>query len=574
VKKNNGNFIGSIYSIIPFNYKKRGVTVLLISILNQIVDFISILLLVPIFISITNPNYEFKTANPFFSFILYFKDYQFELLAGVVLFYILKNYLSIKILQFLSDYYYELSNSLSVTLLENYYYKTLLEVKAERNSTLVKDMVFVPNNFVIYVLSSIIQFISESFLILLILIVALLINPLATFFLMGITMLIILCLYSLDRRQLSKLNDEISEKYNTTFNHLLNAVNGYVEIKINQMEAFFLQKFNHSNQTLNKMHSQLNTNRLIKPKHTELFLIVLISILFIISKFMNKDSQVNVVFISFLFASTLKIVPSINRILISITNLKANLHTIDILKKNEFIVDQKTIPEETITFTKSIVLQNIAFSYNDSKPLLKDINLTLKKGEIIGIKGNSGKGKSTLINIITTLITPISGTIQCDSKTINTTNKKSYLEFIAYVPQSPFILEGTLLENISLNDAQINFQLLDEYLALFELKDIIDALPNKLNTYIGSNGYNLSGGQIQRLALIRSLIRKPQLLILDEALNQMDTDLKSKIIEVLKTISKKQNITLIIVSHNENELKTICDAVYELKNSSLILKKC
>jgi ABC-type bacteriocin/lantibiotic exporter with double-glycine peptidase domain len=566
--------LNDIYKIISLENSSKFKNTIILSITNLVLDFLSILLLVPIFISVFSPEFQFKTINSsLFTFLNQYKNNQIELLLSIVLFYILKNLIALKITKYQSDYYYHLSNLLSVNLLRDYFNKTLLEVKKEKNSALIKDIVFVPNNFVVYVLSSVIQLISEALLLVLILLGAVLINPLVSLFLIIITSMIVLSLYFYDKNQLKDINSGVSEKYNSTFNHLMNAINGYVEIKTNRSENYFLQKFNSSNSALNKMHSKLNTNRLIKPKHTETFLIIIISSLFLLSKYISKDYNLNVLFISFLFASSIKIIPSINRILTSLTNLKTNLYTVDILKKSNLEKNEKIVSKEKVAFEDKIELKDIHFKYPDLKPILKSIFLTIHKGEIIGILGDSGNGKSTLINIITTLINPDSGEFFCDAKRINTTNKTAFLELISYVPQSPFILEGTILENLLLDDNSIKMETINEYLELFDLKTTIDSLPKRLNTFIGSNGYALSGGQLQRLAIIRALIRKPQLLLLDEALNQLDINLRTKIIGQLKIIAKTQNLTLITISHNKKELEQFCDTLYELKNSDLILIK-
>ena len=566
--------LNDIFKIISLENLSKFRNTILFSITNLVLDFLSILLLVPILVSVLNPKFQFNTINSSqFSFIDQYKNYPLELLVGVVLFYFFKNLLTLKITKYQSEYYYGLSNLLSVNLLRDYFNKTLLEVKKEKNSAIIKDIVFVPNNFVVYVLSSVIQLISEALLLMLILLGAVFINPMASLFLIIITSIIVLSLYFYDKKQLKNINSKVSEKYNITFNHLMNAVNGYVEIKINRSENYFLQKFSSSNSELNKMHSELTTNRLIKPKYTETALIIIIASLFLLSQYVSKDYNINVLFMSFLFASSVKIIPSINRILTSLTNLKTNIYTIDILKKSNLEKKENVNLAERVFFEDKIELKKIHFKYPDLQPILKSISLNIHKGEIIGVLGDSGNGKSTLINIITTLIDPDFGELFCDGKYINNANKAGFLELISYVPQSSFILEGTILENLLLDGNPIETEILNDFLELFDLKATIDSLSKKLNTFIGSNGYALSGGQLQRLALIRALIRKPQLLLLDEALNQLDANLRNKIIGQLKIIAKTQNLTLITISHNKKELEQFCDTIYELTNSELILTK-
>lgn len=555
-------------SIIPAAFSKKLRLCLSLSLVNQILDFISIILLVPIIISVFNPGSVLQL--PYFNFLNQLRNYPISIISVVVLFFVAKNFLSVKIIKFQSDYYYDLSNSLSVTLLQNFLNKDLIDVKATKNSSLVKDIVFVPNNFVTYVLSSIMQLLSDGLLLVFILIGLLLINPLTVLCLLLIIIILLITLYFYDSTQLSTINKTVEEKYNQNFNQILNAVNGYIEIKTNQLESLFLSKFRNSNQSLNSIYSELNTNRLAKSKHTETMLIIIISCLFLITKYVSDDVNSNVLFVSFLFASTLKIIPSINRILIGITNLKSNLYTVDILKDSKTSVHKEEKIVEKMPFDTKIELQNISFQFDEAKPLLSNINLSIKKGEIIGLIGDSGKGKSTLLNIISTLIKPNSGTILCDDKNINETNKKAFLQNIAYVSQAPFILEGTILENLMLNGESVDLETLNDYLTVFDLKKTIDLLPNKLQTFIGSSSHILSGGQLQRLAIIRALLKNSKLLLLDEATNQLDYTLKNNILIQLKIIANKQGLTIITISHHKKDLESFCDTIYELKNAELI----
>lgn len=554
-----------IYSIIPHEFLKRFRLNILLSFLNQILDFSSIVLLVPVIVGLFNPDLLAQTMKLHFNLPAIWGNFQLELIFMVLVFFLLKNLISVRIIRFQSDFYYGLSNSLSTGLLRNFLNKDLLSVRAEKNSSLVKDLVFIPNNFVIYVLSAGIQLLADIFLLSLILLFCFIINPAASFCLLVIAVLMLICLYYFDRSKAISANEKVSQKYDANFNHLLNAVNGYTEIKINQLEDHFLEKFSASNLSLNKMYSVLNANRTAKPKYTETFLIVIIAILFVFSKYMSHNNSNLVVLVSFLFAATIKIIPSINSILIGQTNMKANSHTIEILKPQKKKNAVSSI--KNISFLEALSLRDISFGY-DSKLILNQVSLEIPKGHIIGIFGGSGNGKSTLINIIATLITPDSGILSCDQTTILQEQRSGFLNLLAYVPQSPFIFEETIAQNLSLGN-QASQQTISRYLTLFELDKTIENLPQKENTFIGNNENLLSGGQLQRLAIIRALLRNPEILILDEATNQLDGTLRDKIAGILKEVSKERNLTIITVSHHRKELEDFCDAVYELKNATL-----
>jgi len=554
-----------IYSIIPPEFLKRFRLNLLLSFLNQLLDFSSIILLAPVIVGLFNPDLLVQAMKLHFNLPAISGNFQLGLIFTVLVFFLLKNLISVRIIRFQSDFYYSLSNSLSTGLLRNFLNKDLLSVRAKKKSTTIKDLVFIPNNFVIYVLSAGIQLLADVFLLFLILLFCFIINPAASFCLLVIAVLMLICLYYFDRNKAISANEKVSQKYDANFNHLLNAVNGYTEIKINQLEDHFMEKFSASNLLLNKMYSVLNANRTSKPKYTETFLIVIIAVLFVFSRYLSHNNSNLVVLISFLFAATIKIIPSINSILIGLINIKANNHTIEILKPQK---KKNTVPlAQNISFREAISLQDISFSY-ESKLILNHVTLEIPKGHIVGIFGGSGNGKSTLINIIATLITADSGILSCDQTAIFQEHRASFMNLLAYVPQSPFIFEETIAQNLSLGN-QASQQTISHYLTLFELEKTIENLPQKENTFIGNNENLLSGGQLQRLAIIRALLRNPEILILDEATNQLDDTLRDKIAGILKEISKEKYLTIITVSHHKKELENFCDAVYELKNATL-----
>jgi ABC-type bacteriocin/lantibiotic exporter with double-glycine peptidase domain len=553
----------TIFATVPSQYRGSLRTTVLFSAIGLILDFVSVVLLVPVFAGLFDSG-KATAASAFLP--QFFKEQPALLIIAVAVFFILKNALSASMVNFQTSFYYRLANALSVNLLRNYFNKSLEQVKAEKNSALVKDMIFIPTNFVNYVLSSLLQLISETLLLLMILITSFLINPQVMLLLVIMSLATIGGMYLYEKNKLKIIDQNFTAHYNRNFSNILNAVNGYAEIKISRTESYFMRKFNDSNAALNEMHRTLTVDRLIKPRYTETFLVLIISGLYLFSVYFATDY--NLLFVSFLFAACIKIIPSVNRILIALTNLKSNMHTVAVLKNCEPVLDQPTKPLQPIVFKESIGLTDINFAFG-TLPLLKNVSLKIPKGSIIGIFGDSGNGKSTLINIISTLIKANSGQLHCDGTVITETNRDAYLSLVAYVPQAPFIVEGSITENLFLDGILTNQSLLDYYLELFELKETIAGLPSGLDTFIGSNGFTLSGGQIQRLAIIRALLRNPELLLLDEATNQLDGTLRNKIMESLKAVSKSRKLTIISISHNRAELDHFCDVTYELKDAIL-----
>ena len=198
-------------------------------------------------------------------------------------------------------------------------------------------------------------------------------------------------------------------------------------------------------------------------------------------------------------------------------------------------------------------MQDVSFKYNNQDTfVLQNISVEIKKSEFIAIVGPSGSGKSTLLDIFMGLITPTSGQVSVDGECLTKLDLNAYKAQIGFVPQESMLFDGTIKDNLNLN--QVHDQsTIDEALKIAQVYDFIDTLPGGLETEIGEAGSNLSGGQRQRLSIARALIRKPEILILDEATSSLDSRSELLFQNAIETISS--NYTLIVVAHRLSTIK-------------------
>ena len=202
-------------------------------------------------------------------------------------------------------------------------------------------------------------------------------------------------------------------------------------------------------------------------------------------------------------------------------------------------------------------LTNLNFSYssNINKKIIDDLNLIIKKGEKICIYGKSGEGKSTLIDLIIGLIKPSSGSIKFNKQDVNT-NLNSWLKLVTYVPQKVFVFDDSLIQNICFKqilseDEKLKLEkILDEV----KLKELIDSLPDGINTNLGNMGFKISGGQMQRIGIARALFRDPKIIILDESTNSLDKKTEQDILSIFNSIDYKDKI-IISISHDNQTFK-------------------
>ena len=233
-----------------------------------------------------------------------------------------------------------------------------------------------------------------------------------------------------------------------------------------------------------------------------------------ISFFVFFNDMRNLPEITTIFYSLISAAPSLSSFLkgnVSIINLEPALKQYNnILYDVNKLNDKKNIKKKQVTkFNSSIDFEKVYFSYNSEQTILENINFKIKKNDFIIFKGESGGGKSTLIDLILGLNTPNSGTIKFDGVDLKLIDIETYRELIGYVPQDPFLFNGTIRENILLNKNYNQNQILDA-LDKSNCNDFINKFPKKLETEVGDRGINISGGQRQRICLARALIRNPK----------------------------------------------------------------
>ena len=198
-------------------------------------------------------------------------------------------------------------------------------------------------------------------------------------------------------------------------------------------------------------------------------------------------------------------------------------------------------------FENKFEFQNIDFSYNGKAKVLSGINFEIKNGDMIGLVGSSGAGKTTLVDVILRLIKPTSGKILVDGIDLNEISMDSWRKNIGYVTQEMFLLNDTIKNNIRFYDNTISEKDIIEATKVANIYKFIEKLPNKFNTEIGERGLKISGGQRQRIVLARILARKPKILILDEATSSLDATSEKLIQEAIDKLKGK--MTVIAIAH-------------------------
>ena len=338
-----------------------------------------------------------------------------------------------------------------------------------------------------------------------------------------------------------------------------NSVGYFPEIIIYNLKNFFLKILSKASEIVARSGAEIRTISLVPRVYLETFIIVFVIILFNFSGLSERSLDSNLSYLAILAFGAQKCLPSVNNIYLLSINFKGYIPTVksflDILARDHNVKIEKYI-NKPLVFNKSIKIDNVFFKYNENQPfILKNLNFEIIKGEKILIKGETGSGKSTLANIVSGLFSPSMGTILVDNVEINASNIRNWQRNISIVPQTVFLNDATILENIAIaqHKDEINLEKAKNSAKTAQIEKFINTLPSNYYERVGERGVKLSGGQRQRIGIARALYRGANLIILDEPTNALDHETETLVMDSITNLSKE--ITLIMISHSNSSLK-------------------
>ncbi len=398
----------------------------------------------------------------------------------------------------------------------------------------------------------------------------LLLDPLVTLSVLIIFLLLYLSIFLWAKKLLQSNSVELSRAWGGRIRTFRNSFGALKEIILLNKREFFIQRFTENGKRYAKKRGNNLTMQIIPRYFVELVMFgsIIIFSFFLIS---TKTSVISILPIFSVFAvAGLKLIPAFQAIYHSIAAIQGRVQHLNNIKDDIKLISEEATNKgiasfqnsdkkvERIGFFKEIELKNIAYRYPEKeKNILDGINLKIKKNSTVGIAGPSGSGKTTLADILMSLIRADSGELLIDGVRIKIDNQLSWQQKIAFVPQTLFLIDGTVKENILLgkNLDLIDETKLDSILELTELSEVLKTLPEGLDTYIGDDGIQLSGGQRQRVGIARALYKNSEIIVLDEATSALDGISEAKIMDSLEKI--KGSKTIILIAHR---LSTLIEA--------------
>ena len=375
--------------------------------------------------------------------------------------------------------------------------------------------------------------------------------------------------YFIFKKYFKKNSKKISKEQNKVIKVLQEGLGGIRDVLLDNSQEIFSSIYEKSERAFRKASSYVQIIASTPRFVVETLGMILIAFLAFFLASISNSLVSAIPVLGALVLGAQRLLPLLQQGYSALTNFRGARVSLD---DSLQLLDQKipafykTNHTKKISFNNSLQFKDVDFRFSDETPyVLKNISFEIKKGTKIGIFGSTGSGKSTLLDLIMKLLEPNKGSILIDGVEINFHNSNLWQSTLSHVPQSIFLADTSISENIAFG---IEKHLIDQdkvkrSAEIAQISEAIEKLDKKYDTLVGERGIRLSGGQRQRIGIARALYKNSKVLIFDEATSALDNETESK---VMKEISKFENdITLIIVAHRLSTLKK-CDKLFRINN--------
>lgn len=550
----------------------------ILMIISVFAEIISIGAIVPFLSALTNPTILIKLD--WFQPIINFLDIKSpnELLLPLTLGFVGASITAGGLRILLLWVNTRLSASMGIQLRSDIYARTLYQpyqFHISNNSSQLISMV--TEKVAIAILAGImhvLMLVSAFFTSLAIITTLLFINPmvaLLTFFILGGGYILIAFLV---RKQIKSNGDIVAKNQPDAIKCMQEGLGGIRDIMMDNSQHIFIQLYTKvaTNIQLAGMRNSFLSG--LPKSLLEVLSIILIAVLaYSLQTGDNKEQQVLPI-LGALALGAQRLLPALQQIYFSWSTIKGyQAILIEVTTQLNQPLSQRIAGNNNshpLSFKNHIILENLEFNYQNSNiSVLNNINLTIPKGSKVGFIGTTGSGKSTLLDIIMGLLLPSKGHLKIDDVVVNKNNMSSWQSNIAHVPQSIFLSDASMAENIAFGISldKIDMTKVKEATKQACLNTFIQALPNSYQTSVGERGVQLSGGQRQRIGIARALYKEASVIIFDEATSALDTNTEFNIMKAIHSLDK--NLTILIIAHRLTTLKN-CDVIYKLEQGSII----
>lgn len=576
------NSVVNIYRLLTPKQRKKSFVMLGLIFLLGLLDVFGLASILPIIYLTTKTDLIFTNniLHSTYLFLNFTSPNRFILFIFfiVVILFSIKNFIAVLINYSQIKFSYEVAANITIRKLLQFYNKSVTEIVSSNSSVFAMNIAASPTELSSSLMVPIFSFFSE-FIIVMLIVVAISLFDLKLLVLLSFILIPAgLIFYRAIRNKTHLMGLQKNESRYYAYQYLYQIIHGYIDVILMNKTTHYSKKFIDKNKELNHSLVQLTLYETIPNRFIEVIALIAIFLIFTYSVLLNKVDSGFIAFLAVFVTSAYRILPSFNRIIISVVRIKSNQVVFDILKDipadisgTAALLSEEIDNPQKPKFENSIELKNIGYKYfENQKQALSNISVQINKGDIVGFIGTSGSGKTTLFNILLRLLIEQEGELLIDGKLLDENLLIGWRKMIGYVRQDYFLIDATFAENIAfgISRENINEQKLNECIKLASLEEFLKSLPIGIDTQIGEKGSKLSGGQKQRIAIARSLYHDSEIILFDEATSALDHETENEIIETINNLYVQKK-TMLMIAHRYTTLRK-CDKIYELKEGKII----
>lgn len=566
--------------------RKALVVMLCLFIFTSFIEVIGIGMVGPFMALATNPDAitQNDKLRTIYVGLRFSSAYHFLVLIGLLLVatFFIKAFLNFRNQKQVFEFGFNLQGELSYRMMKSYLNAPYTFHLNKNSAIIIENIVNETERFANLFVMPMLTFISNSIMALVIVVLLVSTNALATIIIAGVLLVSIAILHFLKERP-KHWGKECYQSRIEMHRQINHGLGGLKETKVIGCESYFENQLQFQAKRYGKNASLAASFSNLPRYLIEAFLITFLIIFTFIFLSTNRENPQNLTATLGIFSlASIRLLPIAGGMVSTINSLKFNAHSLDQLysdlkqlEQSDSIELSDSFPNNPDTsessrqlkfsFSHQVTLENIIYRYpNANRNALEGLSLEIKKGESIGLIGKSGAGKTTLVDVILGLLIPQGGDVKVDGLSIYQ-NLRSWQNLVGYVPQSIFLIDDTLERNIAFGvlDRMIDPERVRRAVDAAQLTELVEQLPQGLQTMIGERGVLLSGGQRQRVGIARALYHEREILVFDEATAALDNETEGLVTEAIKSLGGTK--TIIIIAHRLSTIEH-CDRIYLIEN--------
>ena len=535
----------NILGVLSGREKRNFSVLLLLDILINIIDILSLAVLLWIIKLYVQPS-----GSPLPSFLPAWMSAQHAMgmVAVFLVLFAFKNIAAWYVNRANCRFASEVAIRLSEQNLRYYQQSPFSEFVHTDSSVHIRKISFQPFEFTQYMLSGLQQIITQSSLILIAITAIILFN--ATLFVLLLLILLppVVLVFMLIKKRMGRIKDQIRSSNEHSFRYLLDALKGYVEGNIYGRNGFFEKRFVNTRRQFSHYLFDSQALQSLPGRIIEVFAILGLFLLIVIANWLGGNDHDLLITIGAFMAAAYKIIPGIVKLINNMGQMRAYELSMHELQAPALQEVERAKPEPI----RSVGMQQVHFLYAGT-PVVESFSWEAQTGDFIGITGYSGRGKTTLLNLLLGFLSPQSGEVVINGQPVSPQECRRYWPSIAYVRQQVFLINDSITKNITLEENISDASRFQKVLRASGLQEMIQQLPAGAETVITENGKNISGGQQQRIAIARALYANADLILLDEPFNELDERSMHALLAHCRELAQQGKIIL-LVTHDKESL--------------------